>query len=420
MTRSGERRVLITGMFDMQNYGDLLFPLVARQRLAPHGIEIVPVAPTGRSPDLADAIAPISATRMLSGEEEFDAVLIGGGYLIHNHPMTFLTEYINDEVSDWASAALWLGATLAAALADVPVLWNAPGVPHLLGRGVHPLAMSAVRAASYLSLRDRGAAELLSPPPDLPLAIVPDTVAGIGALWSRQQLEAAFRGFLERKDADRTARYMTLHLRDRSVAGLDMAVLAAKIDAFAKLNGLTPLLVAVGRNHDDPKTASRLAEHLKQPHVLLDDPLSLCEMTAVFAHSVLYVGASLHGYVACVAHRVPSVLVARPAYRKFAGFLEHTGRSEDMARDWDAALDKAAAKPVGAAPPISAEVLARLDEHWTRILDGINEPGRGAGARRDFLRDVLRMGLDNRGPSWALAPFLSPSGTKSLRRDETA
>ena len=280
--------------------------------------------------------------------------------------------------------------------------------------------MSALRAASYFSLRDRGAAELLSPPVDLPLAIVPDTIAGIGALWSRQQLEAAYRGFLERKVADRTARYMTLHLRDRSVAGLDMAVLAAKIDAFAQTNELIPLLVAVGRNHDDPRTANRLAKHLKQPHVLLDDPLSLCEMTAVFAQSALYIGASLHGYVACVAHQVPSVLVARPAYRKFAGFLEHTGRSEDMARDWDAALEKAAAKPAGAAPPISAEVLARLDEHWARILDGINEPSRGVRARRDFLRGVLRMGLDNRGPSWALAPFLSPSGSRSIRRDETA
>lgn len=420
MTRSAARRVLMTGMFDMQNYGDLLFPLVARERLAPHGIEIVPVAPTGRSAGLADAIAPISAARMLSGEEDFDAVLIGGGYLVHNHPMTFLTEYVNDEVSHWASSALWIGATLAAALADVPVLWNAPGVPHPLGRGVRPLAIAALRAADYVSLRDRGAAELLATPADLPLAIVPDTVAGIGSLWSRQQLATAFRGFLERKGANRAKRHMTLHLRDRSVAGLDMAALAATIDAFAEKQGLTPLLVAVGRNHDDPRTARRLAEHLKGHHILLDDPLSLCEMTAVFAHSALYIGASLHGYVACAAHRVPAVLVARPAYRKFAGFLEHTGRSDDLARDWDAAFEKAAAKSEGLAPPIPTEALARLDAHWARILHAVVEPRHGAGARRNFLSDVLRMGLDNRGPSWALAPFLSPSGPRSARRDETA
>jgi len=420
MTRLGERRVLMTGMFDMQNYGDLLFPLIARERLAPHGIEIVPVAPTGRSAGLTDAIAPISAARMLSGNEDFDAVLIGGGYLVHNQPMTFLTEYINEEVSDWASAALWLGATLAAALAEVPVLWNAPGVPHPLGRGVRSLTIAALRAASYLSFRDRGAAELLAPPIDLPFAVVPDTIAGIGSLWSRQQLEATFREFLERKGANRMARYMTLHFRDRSVAGLDMAVLAGKIDAFATMQGLTPLLVAVGRNHDDPRTARRLAEHLKEPYLLLDDPRTLREMTAVFAHSALYIGASLHGYVACASHRVPAVLVARPAYRKFAGFLEHTGRFGDMARNWDAAFEIAAAKPAGPAPPISVEVLARLDEHWARVLDGVNEPGRCAGARRDFLCDVLRMGLDNTGPSWALAPFLSPSGSRSIRRDETA
>ena len=42
------RRLAIAGVFDIANYGDQLFPLLAAHRLAPLGIEVEAIAPAGR------------------------------------------------------------------------------------------------------------------------------------------------------------------------------------------------------------------------------------------------------------------------------------------------------------------------------------------------------------------------------------
>ena len=76
---SAERTILMTGMFDMHNFGDLLFPLVARSRLDQSGFAIQPVSATGTTPGLADALPSMSLPQALSHPPEAAGVLIGGG-----------------------------------------------------------------------------------------------------------------------------------------------------------------------------------------------------------------------------------------------------------------------------------------------------------------------------------------------------
>jgi len=127
---SARRTIFISGMFDMNNYGDLLFPLVARTRLADAGFDVVAVSPTGGQADFPDALPTIDIGEMLSGSIAPAGILIGGGYMIHANSLAFLDHYGDPSLGNWAGAGLWLGATLAAALRDIPIAWNAPGVPH--------------------------------------------------------------------------------------------------------------------------------------------------------------------------------------------------------------------------------------------------------------------------------------------------
>jgi len=87
-------QILLTGMFDMRNFGDLMFPLIARERL--DGTNVVPVSPTGRDTGLIDALPSIPLAHMTSGQVEARGILIGGGYMIHGHKMHFLDEYAAD------------------------------------------------------------------------------------------------------------------------------------------------------------------------------------------------------------------------------------------------------------------------------------------------------------------------------------
>ncbi len=399
--------ILLTGMFDLDNYGDLLFPLVAEARLAQHGYHVIPVAPTRHRPCIEDALAPIDLAQMMQGEEPIAGILVGGGYLIHASSLDFMEHYETGGAGTWSGLGLWLGATLAAALRDVPIAWNAPGVPHPFTARQRELIALVLGATSYVSVRDLGSARLLGGPEDGRLSVVPDPIAEIATLWSKESLLAIYQNLLLRKRLPSDARLLVIHVRNRSMRGLQPAALGEMLSAFARTHGLVPALVAVGRSHDDPATARLLAPHLGRS-LLLDDPLSLREITAVFAHGSLYVGASLHGYIVSSAYDTPAVLVARPAYQKFSGFLEHTGRMQDLANDWPHALQVATLRAQEApARRIPAGVLAALDRHWKSIVAAFAAPQMHRDARRDFAMALLRSGLRTEGPGWALKSFLN-------------
>ena len=95
-------RVLLTGMFDMRNYGDLLFPLMARHALAPHGLAPVAVAPTGGVAALGDAMAPVALGEVLRGEVAAQGIAIGGGYIIHGQNLDFIEDYDSGGTGAWA------------------------------------------------------------------------------------------------------------------------------------------------------------------------------------------------------------------------------------------------------------------------------------------------------------------------------
>ncbi|MBV8978147.1 MAG: polysaccharide pyruvyl transferase family protein [Alphaproteobacteria bacterium] len=396
------RRIFMSGMFDMRNFGDLMFPLIARQRLA--GMDIVPVSPTGNCTGFADALPSIPLSQMMTGGGTAHGILIGGGYMIHGHKMHFLEEYASGGLRDYAGPGLWLGATLTAAVRDIPIAWNAPGVPHPFASSHHPLVDAAVCAADYCSVRDKGSLELLAPPIDAKVRVVPDPVAGIAQFWSRHALEAPFKNLLARKGSWGDARYLALHFRNRSLAKLGVPAAATAIDLFSKAQGLVPILVAVGQTHDDDVLAREIASHLTAPHILLDDPVSLMEIAAVFAQSSLYIGASLHGYIAAAAYDVPAVLVALPSYRKFQGFVDHSGRGEDLAKDWPHAF-AIAGQRANRPTALPDHLLGALDRHWRRIEQAFSDLTQRRNQRLSFLQQWLRRGAEIGGDAWPHLPF---------------
>jgi hypothetical protein len=400
--------ILVSGMFDLDNYGDLLFPLIAARRLAICGYRTVPVAPSATRAALLDAMPPSDIAQLFGDDEPIAGILVGGGYIIHASSMEFLENYHADGIDAWCGAGLWLGATLAAALRDVPIAWNAPGVPHPFSARQRELAHAAVRAASYVAVRDRGSARLLAAPPDASVRVVPDPIVELAQMWPRATLADTYRDLLQRKNIRPDARLLAVHVRNRSRAGLSDASLGEMLGNFAKTHDLVPMLIAVAAGHDDPAVARRLAPHIGQAAVLLDDPLSLREITAALAHSVLYVGASLHGYIAAAAYGIQGVLVARPAYHKFSGFLEHLGRMQDLARDWPEGLQLAAAHCNEVrCHQIPSSVFAALDAHWASVNVAMRDPADHRGARHAFALALLRHGIRTDGPGWAVRPIMN-------------
>jgi polysaccharide pyruvyl transferase WcaK-like protein len=394
--RPRQPEVLISGTFDVGNYGDLLFPVIAEHRLGRFGYRVVPVAPTGQATVFADARPATSLTDALNGAPGCAGMLIGGGDIIHAWRASFLDEYRDGGLDGSAYPSLWFGASLLAALKDVPIAWNAPGMPSVMPPAARRRWLEpALAAADHIAVRDGASARMLPAEYAGMAAVVPDTAAEIAEVWDAASLSETFRRFLRRKSLTGDDALFCVQVRPGGWGRDTPASLAAGIERFAAALGLVPVLLSIGPSLGDREALRAVSRCLEGRHVVADDdPAALREVAAVIGRSRAYLGNSLHGYITAAAYGVPGAIVARPGFRKFAGFAEQIGRDCDVVRDWDSGLDRLATTlSSGSTPRIEPALRQRLDWHWQRIADAIARPGAGRMRRTSLLCRVSRAGF---------------------------
>ncbi|MFW2831508.1 polysaccharide pyruvyl transferase family protein [Sphingomonas sp. ID0503] len=400
----------VFGTFDVANYGDCLFPLLTRWRLERLGFDVVPVSPTSSAVPWRDALRPMAVEAFMRGERPVDAVLVGGGSIIHRSAVK-LPDYQQGNMRAWAYLSLWLGAALAASTQEVPLIWNAPGVPLPFDADAPPAVPLAISAASYLSVRDAASAANL--PEGFAPAIMPDSAVEVAQMWPRESLTPVFRDMLAQSGLDAGSRVAVFHAKARAVQAEGEEAVAARIATFCRDNGVVPALVAIGPCHGDDTLAASLGERIGGALLLLDRARELREIAALIAHAEVFVGASLHGYITAFSYCVPAVLVAQPAIAKFDGFLGHAGRKEDAVGSWEQAM-AAAAERLGKRGPAfgpSPALLDAVEAHWARIADALaSSPSE---KQRQFMAAYLRDRMSADGIDAALLPFVAPRRRKS-------
>ncbi|MGE0418833.1 MAG: polysaccharide pyruvyl transferase family protein [Acetobacteraceae bacterium] len=382
--------MLISGTFDVANYGDLLFPIVAAARLEPFGYRVVPVAPTSATTVFRDALPARSLADVMDDDAPIAGVLIGGGEIVHAWSARFLREYQDSSTAASAYAALWFGASALAARRDSPVVWNAPGAPSVLPRMLRDTLLApALKAADHVAVRDRASAGSLSGCIAQPAIIVPDTALDVARIWPREALSEAYRQFILRMSLCGTEATLCVHLRPGGLGHASIPEVAASIDRIARDLDLTPVLLSIGPSLGDADTLQALSDRLTTRHVLANRPTTLREIASVIAHARGYLGNSLHGYVTAAAYGVPGVVVARPGFRKFLGFAEQIGRPEDVVGGWSLGFVRLANGLMNRPQPVlGADIVARLDQHWDRIVASLADPNAGRARRAAFLRHV--------------------------------
>ncbi|MFI0844327.1 polysaccharide pyruvyl transferase family protein [Mesorhizobium sp. IMUNJ 23232] len=405
-TRPQRRRTaLISGTFDVGNFGDLLFPIVAAHRLRPFGWDVLAASPTDGASGLQDA-APSIALASAIGGGGLDAVLIGGGEIVHAFPADFVAEYVRAGQANQAYPALWYGTTFVASLLDVPIAWNAPGAPAPFSPTIREAALDpALAAADYVSVRDEASLRFLQPEGGT-AAQVPDTVADLGNVWPAASLAADLHALRQRKGITSDDSLFAVQARPGGLGNVSPEALAAMITDFARPRGLTPLLLSLGPSLGDVEVLRQLSRAMPIRHVLLDDPAGLREMAAAIAGARLYVGNSMHGYVAAACYGTPGVIVARPAFHKFVGFARQIDAADDVARNWPDALERAALR-INTSANLGSSVASALDRHWEQIVRAIDDPEPGRARRVGFLRRAVTNSLGRNGFDALLAPLVN-------------
>jgi len=353
----------MVGGFDADNYGDALFPLLARAALRKRLGARVRVTEYGFR-DIAPGLRPYAVRdlRHLSAEiSAHDLLVLGGGQLVRGDPFGPAFAPASPEVED--PYGMWLMPMLAAMRAGIPVAWNAPGVSPTISEELDGQVAALVSAVRHLVVRDRQSCEWLAERAGVEAAVVPDSAFGLAG--RRRELPGAEAAAVL-ADAGIRGAYVILQpatelLRWReSVATVLQAATAVRLDVLELPIGpmLGDRVGVLGELPVPTHTAPRWPS-----------PQAIAQLIANASGAI---GMSFHLGVTAVSFGVPVFRPPSPRGWKYER-LEALPDVLVFGRDQ---------RPLefGARPPSSA-VLAlrvRVEAHW----DAIAALASGAGAAR--------------------------------------
>jgi lipopolysaccharide transport system ATP-binding protein len=355
-----EWQIGITGTFDVENYGDLLFPLIAeaelRRRLGTvnlHRFSYWEKTP----PEWPYAVTSVADLPHVI--DQLDGLIIGGGFLIR----------FDERVADGYGppspeihhpTGYWLTPALMALDRGIPVTWNAPGMHcNDIPEWAAPLLQLALRESAYVSVRDEPSQAALARFAD-GIEVMHDTGFGIARLVPREESPGMRR---VRKLAGLTKPYIVVQpVRWRDDGFPEFLKANRKRFANYQLLGL-PIGPVLGDSCDFFGEAK--SDFARLP--FWPDPLLLAE---IISNAAGVIGYSYHLAITALTAGVPvftSVDLSAGKFTALAKFdtLYPMSSIHEGADAFFARLGKTT-------PSASAlATLPALDRHWDRIADAI-------------------------------------------------
>jgi lipopolysaccharide transport system ATP-binding protein len=360
-----EWQIGIFGTFDVANYGDLLFPIIAQAELARRlgSVKLHRFSYHGKTaPEWPYDVTSLSELPEVAGQ--LDAVLIGGGFIVRFDKLV-ATDYYPPSSSIHHPTGYWLTPALIALQQGTPLVWNAPGmhcndVPEwatallrlTLEQSPHVRVRDALSRSTLLRLSDSAEVEVL-----------PDTAFGLSRLIDVHSPSTEFQE--ARAAAGLTGPYVVVH----SIWGLEsfLNLWRKHADDFTDLQLLLLPIGPVLGDHE-----SVLGDDLARATCLpfWPNPLLLAEL---IAHSEAVIGHSYHLAISAIAFGVPvfssadlgtGKYTALPAYER----VFQLRREQSIEPDWFRSnLGKQACSIA------AASAVHQLDAHWDRVADIVRE-----------------------------------------------
>lgn len=344
------------GTFDVDNYGDLLFPYVAEWRLPK--VEWVHVAPIGGKAQFIDALNSLGFSEFQG--ETIGGVVIGGGNIVHLRRSS-VAKY--QSIASFAYPSLVAGAAQIASAYGVPLMFNGPSVAGLrLGYFERRILQQVFSRAIYLGFRDRVSVETVSALGLNGAKVIPDTAFDISRMWP----VGVSAGNPNRGG------YFVVHVNNRYGGGVDAT--AKAIDNMAKRMGVQAVFLPIGPCHGDVEYMRVVAARMRSAPRLVEQ-LSLRQFAMDIAHARLYVGSSMHGFITALSYGVPCLLIlGEKIMGKFVGLLDVAELPEyAIQKSWSEAAERTHLA-VTLSDKVRSSVLSLLDLHWGEVWAALNSP----------------------------------------------
>ncbi len=387
--------VAICGTFNVENYGDVMFPVIFEKAMQKRGMEVEMLRFSPGAHD-ENTLAPdavvygIDEMEAVFRKTPFDAVVIGGGALIHYNDIA-VKQGNSDDFSDYAMVDSWYTPITFAVRHGIKVLFNLPQVPYAFVNTVKAVTAAALGVVEYLSFRDHTsqafAKAVFENGAEPPMTVAPDSVCAMAGLIDAASL-AELRAPLLPFEGD----YAVVQFNRQKPPSEDVALLRMMERLSEK--GLSVVLVPLDYAHGDDMTLKEFIRNYNAPCVMVDKKLNIFETAAVLAGCELYIGAGFHGAITAMAYGKTAIsynyIQPRTKNREvFAmyGVSDFVGESADEVRDileryWDGSLPFCAD---------IASVIAQVDRHFDMLCEAIQNERRATSSYEDLSGPLVKL-----------------------------
>lgn len=360
-------RLALFGTFEVENYGDRLFPIIFQKelsaRLPNHTLKLY--SPLG---SISQNIQPIMDHTPLQNDVAA-AFVIGGGDLISFSPniAPFYKEHwahrLSPHTACWALPAIHRGE-------NIPLIWNAPGVPNPFSIEEAFLIRTLCQDVDYLSVRDElSATHLQQAQIEKEIVVVPDTICCLSKHFSAKSLEEKARAVF-----DPLGLKLGEPLIFQASPALEknqIPLIAKRLIQLGKRLKRPILLLPIGYCHRDQDVLANLKNCSPNAFHLCLQKLDIESTAAVIAHGGCFLGASLHGNITAFSYGIPHVIYNPANISKLKGFAHliqepdrHIISFDEMSRKWTLLQQEPSSM-------IRAVMNSRIDTHFNRIAEHI-------------------------------------------------
>lgn len=326
------------GTFDVENYGDLLFPIVLEAELRKR-IEIEEIylfSPKGgKMPFSNKKVYPIEDLENIINTKNIDAIIIGGGDLIR------LDKNVSgDYASDFkTSIKIWEYPILVGKKHKIPVLFNAMGVPYHFAKENYHILNKIFKSVDYLCVRDNISKDILDDIDKFDCHVVPDTINAISKIYSQEELSENLQRLKKEKIIPNIKDYIVIQ---HKIDGIDDEYYLNKIRNLIKYittkEDKKVLLVPIGYVHNDIKFLEKVYDKDNKNIYFIKTKLSPYDMLSVFSQAKGFIGTSLHGLLTSNVYNVPILAINCGNLVKITGYLKLIGKEKLDVKDIECLL----------------------------------------------------------------------------------
>ena len=343
-----DRPLILFGAFDRHNFGDLLLAQVAAAQWPGRELHFAALADRDLRhwdglavralPDLLAELAPRRPDLLHVGGEILDcSAWQAAVMLLEPEPAQAVIAYLEPRPAEreaWATGVT--GGALAPYVASPARL---PGLRRSAFAGVggtglaqapaglRAEVLAALRAASFVSVRDRITQATLAQA-GIPARLQPDPALRVAELFARQIRQRADMSEIAAARAAFPSGYLAVQLGPELADDACLDQLAAQLQPLLAATGMGLLLFCAGLApwHDDPATLRRLAARLPAQPLRIMASARLWDICALIAHSRLCVASSLHARIVATAFGLPRLSLVPPGgsgqARKLVAWLD--------------------------------------------------------------------------------------------------